>query len=62
MTRLDENDLIEYGVIYQTTEGLGWFGSLIASIAYLGIAALLFAVGGALVFAPLLQLFNALFA
>ncbi len=62
MTRLDENDLIEYGIIWQVTEGLGTFGSLLAGIVYLGIAVLLFAVGGALVFAPFLELFNALFA
>ena len=62
MTRLDENDLIEYGIIWQVTEGLGTFGSLLASIAYLGIAVLLFAVGGAFILAPFLELFNALFA
>jgi hypothetical protein len=62
MTRLDENDLIEYGIINQVTHEMGWCGQLLSSIVYLAIAVLLFAVGGALILSPFLELFNALFA
>ena len=62
MTKLAENDLVEYGIMWQVTEGMGAFGTLIASVVYFGIAVLLFAVGGALILAPFLELFNTLFA
>jgi hypothetical protein len=62
MNKLDDNDLVEYGLLWQINEGMGSFGMLISSLAYLAVAVLLFAVGGALILTPLLELFNAIFA
>ena len=62
MTKLDENDIVEYLIMSQVTEGMGVFGSLITAVVYLGIAVLFFAIGVAFILAFFLEIFNTLFA
>tara|TARA_R100001086_G_scaffold228283_2_gene147744 strand:- start:27 stop:194 length:168 start_codon:yes stop_codon:yes gene_type:complete len=53
MTKLDENDLVEYHLFAQGAEVLGAFGILLTGLVYLGIALFGLWIGLAFIFAGL---------
>ena len=53
MTKLDENDLVEYNLFAQGAEVLGGFGILLTGLVYLGIGLFGFWVCLAFLFAIL---------
>ena len=62
MTKLDENDLVEYQILASMANATGSFGALLGALFYAGLGFLIVFARLALLIGSLGSLFNSFFA
>jgi len=61
MTKLDENDLIEYQILATMANATGTFGALLGALFYLGLSLVIIVASLALLIGSLGSVFNSFF-